>query len=115
MICLSSYTFDLFGGHPGPLINDELPAYLMTLAVYFIGNTLLIGLYYYIIYKGTLYETIKDIIKDSFVVYLCTLVLSLVLVVLIVHNSFFRACPILVPEHAALLLLQEIVLHVPQH
>ncbi|WP_052091760.1 diguanylate cyclase [Paenibacillus sp. FSL H7-0357] len=89
MICLSSYTFDLFGGHPGPLINDELPAYLMTLAVYFIGNTLLIGLYYYIIYKGTLYETIKDIIKDSFVVYLCTLVLSLVLVVLIVHNSFF--------------------------
>jgi diguanylate cyclase (GGDEF)-like protein len=88
MICMSSFTFSLFGGQPGPVVNDKLTAYLLTLAVYFISNTLLIGLYYYILYKGTLYETIKDIIKDSFIVYLCTLVLSLVLAVLVVHNRF---------------------------
>lgn len=88
MICIASFTFSLFEGQPGPLVNDKLLAYLVTLAVYFIINTLLIGLYYYILYKGTLYETIKDIIKDSFIVYLCTLVLALVLVVLIVHNSY---------------------------
>lgn len=88
MIFISSYTYSLLGGQPGRLVNEHLTAYLVTLAVYFIGNTLLIGLYYYLLYKNTLYETIKDIIKDSFIVYMCTLVLSLVLTVLIVHNQF---------------------------
>lgn len=88
MIFISSYTFSFFGGRSGPLINEHLMAYLLTLAVYFIGNTLLIGLYYYILNRGSFYETIKGIIKDSFVVYMCTLILSLILVVLIVHNQF---------------------------
>ncbi|MRN55345.1 diguanylate cyclase [Paenibacillus monticola] len=88
MICVSSFTFDVLGGLPGPLLNDKLTAYLLTLAVYFVSNTFLIGLYYYILYKGTLFETIKDILKDSVIVYLCTLVLSLISTVLIVHNSF---------------------------
>ncbi len=87
MISLASFTFDLLGGQSGTLVNEKITAYLLTLAVYFIGNTLLVGLYYYILYKGTLYETIKDIIKDSFIVYLCTLVLSLVLTVLVFHNG----------------------------
>lgn len=87
MITLSSTLFQYLGGSPGPLVNTQLFTYLIALAVYFAANTLLVGLYYYILYRGTLFETIKDIIKDSVFVFLCSLALSLVLTVLVYHNQ----------------------------
>lgn len=87
MVVLSAYLFQQLGGKSGVLVNTELPTYLLVLFTYFVSNTLLVGLYYYILYRGTLYEAIKDIIKDCMFVYLCTLVLSLVLTVLVFHNG----------------------------
>ncbi|UQZ34491.1 HD family phosphohydrolase [Paenibacillus sp. PK3_47] len=87
MITVSSTLFQYLGGNPGALINTKLFTYLIVLTVYFAVNTLLVGLYYYILYRGTLFETIKDIIKDSVFVFLCSLALSLVLTVLVYHNQ----------------------------
>lgn len=87
MITVSAALFQYLGGSPGALVNTQLFTYLIVLTVYFAANTLLVGLYYYILYRGTLFETIKDIIKDSVFVFLCTLALSLVLTVLVYHNQ----------------------------
>ncbi|CAM4209328.1 bifunctional diguanylate cyclase/phosphohydrolase [Paenibacillus typhae] len=87
MIIASAAVFQYLGGSPGALVNTQLFTYLIVLAVYFFMNTLLVVLYYYILYRATLYETVKDMIKDAMFVYLCTLVLSLVLTVLVYHNQ----------------------------
>lgn len=87
MIVGSSSLFQQLGGSPGELVNSKLMSYLIVLAVYFATNTFLVGLYYYILYRGTLYDAIKVMMKDSMFVYLCTLVLSLVLTVLVFHNQ----------------------------
>ena len=41
------------------------------------------------LYRGSLYDILKSFIKDTLLVYLSTLILSLVLSVLIVHNGVF--------------------------
>lgn len=89
MIIGSSYTFHLLGGQSGSIQNEQLLAYIGALSVYFLLNVLIIGFYYYLIYKGSLYDILKSFMKDTLMVYLSTLVLSLVLSILIVHNGIF--------------------------
>lgn len=89
MIIGSSYIYNLTGGQIGPIQNEKLHAYIATLIVYFALNVSLLGLYFYLHYKGSLYEILKSFLKDTLLVYLSTLVLSLVLSILIVHNGIF--------------------------
>ncbi|RAR42932.1 diguanylate cyclase [Paenibacillus sp. MDMC362] len=89
MIVGSSFVFKAAGGQSGPIINDHFGAYLGALLVYFIINVFLLGFYYYLLYRGSLYDILKSFIKDTLLVYLSTLILSLVLSVLIVHNGVF--------------------------
>ncbi|GAB6928502.1 diguanylate cyclase [Paenibacillus sp. JCM 10914] len=89
MIVGSSLVFKATGGQTGPILNDHFGAYLAALIIYFITNVLLLGLYYYLLYRGSLYDILKSFIKDTLLVYLSTLILSMVLSVLIVHNGVF--------------------------
>ncbi|WP_019913997.1 bifunctional diguanylate cyclase/phosphohydrolase [Paenibacillus sp. HW567] len=86
MIVCASDIFTAFGGVQGPLLSSHVTAYLGAMVVYFILNTLLIGYYYYLIYHQNLYDTLKGMLTDTILAYLCTLVLSLVLTVLLYHN-----------------------------
>lgn len=89
MIVGSSLVFKAAGGQTGPILNNHFGAYLAALLIYFIINVLLLGFYYYLLYRGSLYDILKSFIKDTLLVYLSTLILSLVLSVLIVHNGVF--------------------------
>ncbi|MEK3732293.1 MULTISPECIES: bifunctional diguanylate cyclase/phosphohydrolase [Paenibacillus] len=89
MIAGSALIFQAAGGITGPMVNDKFGAYLAALLVYFLINVFLIGFYYYLLYRGSLYDILKNFMKDTLLVYLSTLILSLVLSVLIVHNGIF--------------------------
>lgn len=89
MIIGSSYIFQLTGGHTGPIHNSQLHAYVAALIVYFALNVFLLGFYHFLRYEGSLYDILKSFMKDILMVYLSTLVLSLVLSILIVHNGIF--------------------------
>ncbi len=89
MISGANVTFHFLGGTAGEFNTIQLPAYILSLAVYFFINVLLVGFYYFLLYKGTLYEFIKSILRDTLFAYLSTLLLSLVLVILIVNNRSF--------------------------
>ncbi|MGM1022047.1 MAG: bifunctional diguanylate cyclase/phosphohydrolase [Bacillota bacterium] len=86
-IFLSSTVFELSGGTQGGLNEEHFTAYLLALFCYFAVNTVTLGLYFYIAYKGSLHELKKAFLAESLLVYLCTLILSLVLTTLIYHNG----------------------------
>ncbi|MBT2289938.1 diguanylate cyclase [Paenibacillus albidus] len=87
MITAASATFKLLGGVEGPLLSQRLSAYAGSMAVYFVLNTLLIGFYYYMVFQEELFATLKGMVKDTLLAYLSTLVLSLVLTIMLVHNQ----------------------------
>lgn len=89
MITGSSIVFSLSGGETGPIQNENITSYLLALSVYFTINVLLIGFYYVILMKSTLFEALKAFFKDIIVVYLSTLILSLALSILIASNGVF--------------------------
>jgi diguanylate cyclase (GGDEF)-like protein len=87
MITSASYIFSWSGGNQGPLASSHLAAYAGAMALYFLLNLLLVGLFYYIVFHENLYTTLKEMLTDAVLAYLCTLVLSLVLTVLLYHNG----------------------------
>ncbi|TJY43574.1 diguanylate cyclase [Cohnella pontilimi] len=89
MIFGASLAYHLLGGAVGPFDVHHLHAYIIALAVYFLVNVVLVGCYYYLLYKGKLYEIIKTILADAFFAYFSTLLLSLVLVILIIDSGLF--------------------------
>lgn len=89
MISGASYFFHLLGGKVGAFNIQQFPAYILALTFYFLANVLLVGFYYFLIYKGKLYEIIKSFLTDAIFAYLSTLLLSIVLVVLIVDSRTF--------------------------
>ena len=89
MVTGSSFVFERLGGQLGAIQNENMTAYIATLTVYFAINVCLVGLYYYLVYKGSLYDILKGFLKDTLLVYLSTLILSLVLSILIVYNGIF--------------------------
>lgn len=89
MITGAAAVFESLGGQQGPIQNENMLAYVVTLTVYFAINVGLVGFYYYLLYKGSLYETLKGFLKDTLLVYLSTLILSLVLSILIMYNGVF--------------------------
>lgn len=87
MITSAAFIFSWSGGRQGPLLSSYLAAYLSAMAIYFILNLLLVGFFYYIIFRENLYNTLKAMLTDAVLAYLCTLVLSLVLTVLLFYNG----------------------------
>lgn len=87
MITSSGFIFTEFGGRQGPLLSSHLAAYASAMAFYFILNLLLVGLFYYLVFHENLYTTLKEMLTDAVLAYLCTLVLSLVLTVLLYYNG----------------------------
>nr|WP_246188052.1 diguanylate cyclase [Paenibacillus tengchongensis] len=86
MITASSFLFTALGGRQGPLLGSHLGAYVAAMGVYFLLNLLLVGLYHYIVHREKLFDTLKGMLTDAVLAYLCTLVLSLVLTTLLYYN-----------------------------
>lgn len=89
MITSAAYIYRALGGEQGPLLEGHLHAYAAAMAMYFALNTLLIAFYYYLTFNENLYDTLKGMLKDTVLAYLCTLVLALVLTILLYHNQLF--------------------------
>jgi len=87
MIVGSSLVYTSLGGSPGPLLSGNLPAYALSMVLYFLLNAFLVSFFYYIAMKASLYETLKGMMRDTLLAYLSTLVLSLVLTILLYHNG----------------------------
>lgn len=89
MISGAGGMFHLMGGRQGYLQNVHLPAYFGALVAYFILNLICISLYYCLMYRNrdNLYALLKGLLRESMLVYLCILILSLVLTIMVVHNG----------------------------
>nr|WP_258881257.1 diguanylate cyclase [Paenibacillus sp. sptzw28] len=87
MINGAGLTFHLLGGETGPFNINYMYAYLVALAAYFTLNVILFGCYYLILYKGSVFKFLKNIMRDILFAYLSTLLLSVVLVILMAQNG----------------------------
>jgi diguanylate cyclase (GGDEF)-like protein len=83
MVFCASHVYRLFGGTLGPFDVNHFYSYMVCLAVYFLINASIVGLYYYILFQKTFYVFIRHVFKDTLFAYINTLLLSVVLVVLI--------------------------------
>ncbi|MDP4096042.1 diguanylate cyclase [Paenibacillus sp. P96] len=86
-IFAASTVFQLAGGPQGPLDDRYIAGYVLAMLSYFAVNTVTLGLYFYLAYEGSLKQLRRAFVAESLLVYLCTLILSLVLTVLIYHNG----------------------------
>lgn len=89
MISAAHGAFGLLGGTTGEFHALELPAYIASLSLYFSLNVFMVGFYYYLLYKGELFQIIKSFVTDTLFAYLSTLLLSIVLVILIIDSRTF--------------------------
>ncbi|MFD0696131.1 HD domain-containing phosphohydrolase [Paenibacillus sp. GCM10027628] len=89
MISGASLVYYFFGGELGQFDSNHLYAYLFALMAYFCTNVVLIGIYFFLLHKGKLFDIIWDFFKDALFAYLSTLLLSIVLVVLVTNNRYF--------------------------
>lgn len=87
MVINSGLVYQSLGGSAGSLDNGHLIAYLLSLIVYFMTNVLCISVLLGIASRKNMYHTTKNMLQQSMIVYICTLILSLILTVLIVHNG----------------------------
>lgn len=87
MIAVSYQVFLAFDGQLGAVDELNLKAYIFSLTVYFTINTMGMFIYYFFLYRKDLYNTLQGFVREAALVYLCMLILSLVLTVLIVYNG----------------------------
>ncbi|MGR6541548.1 bifunctional diguanylate cyclase/phosphohydrolase [Paenibacillus tundrae] len=87
MIAGASFIFEWTGGQPGEINGYNLLPYFAALAVYFIINTMTLGLFFHFSTKDALQQMKRAFVTESLLVYLCTLILALVLTILVVHNG----------------------------
>ncbi|MBM7606298.1 diguanylate cyclase (GGDEF)-like protein/putative nucleotidyltransferase with HDIG domain [Metabacillus crassostreae] len=94
MIISAYYVFLLTGGEVGSLDISKLWAYFISLTVYFFLNVFIMWLFYVFASKVSINAVLKgmfteDGLKEAFTGYLCTLVLSLVLMILVQSEPIF--------------------------
>ncbi|HAQ06162.1 MAG TPA: HD family phosphohydrolase [Bacillus bacterium] len=89
MIISSYYLFIFTGGNVGNVHLTNLVPYIVSLSVYFVVNTFLVGLYFLLDASESLTNVLKGIVKETIVTYISTLMLSLVLVILISSQRNF--------------------------
>ena len=94
MLICTYYSFNLTGGSVGETDFPNILPYALSLSVYFILNVMVMWFYYYLAQKPSLKTIIrtafqKQILQEVFTSYLCTLVMSLVLTILISQKPIF--------------------------
>lgn len=94
MIITTYYTFIITGGTVGSINITNLWPYTISLTVYFILNVIIMWLYFFLVTKqpfGKVFQSLlsKDDLKEAFISYLCTLVLSLVMTIVIDAQPIF--------------------------
>jgi len=94
MIITTYYTFTTTGGTVGRIDIANLWPYTISLTVYFILNVIIMWLYFFLVTKqpfGKVFQSLlsKDDLKEAFISYLCTLVLSLVMTIVIHAQPIF--------------------------
>lgn len=87
MIFGAGTVFSGLGGELGELKNGSLLSYIGALVTYFVLNVLCLGIYYYMADRSNFYRLPKGLLRESGLVYLCILILSLVLTILIKNNG----------------------------
>ncbi|MBT2726772.1 diguanylate cyclase [Bacillus sp. ISL-75] len=88
MMILSYFLFTSTNGVVGDINTGNLLPYILSLSAYFILNTILISLYFLLLQTESAIKLMTGIVRDKtfLVSYLCTLLLSLVLGILIQVN-----------------------------
>ncbi|MBT2719517.1 diguanylate cyclase [Bacillus sp. ISL-46] len=88
MMILSYFLFTSTNGVVGDINTGNLLPYILSLSAYFILNTILISLYFLLLQTESSIKLMTGIVRDKtfLVSYLCTLLLSLVLGILIQVN-----------------------------
>jgi diguanylate cyclase (GGDEF)-like protein/putative nucleotidyltransferase with HDIG domain len=94
MIISSYYSFIVFGGEIGGVNIHNIFSHLISLIVYLTVNITLMSLFFIFSSPGTLFNVFKGvlnigILKESFVSYSVTLLLSLVLTILMKEEKYF--------------------------
>ncbi|SIR52449.1 diguanylate cyclase (GGDEF) domain-containing protein/HDIG domain-containing protein [Paenibacillus sp. RU4T] len=90
MIASAQTVYSSMGGMENGFSLSLLPAYSLSLTVYFMVNVLLIAGYYFLLYKGKLVVEISRLfLQECIFAYLITLLLAIVLQILIVNTHFF--------------------------
>lgn len=89
MILLAYHSFILTGGEVGSTSLTSLLPYITALTSYLVTNILLIAGYFLLSASNGIRSILKDMFKDTITTYICTLLLSIVLVILIQAQNFF--------------------------
>jgi diguanylate cyclase (GGDEF)-like protein len=91
MMVAANYLFILTGGIVGEMNTNNLLPYILSLSAYFILNTVLISLYFFLQQTESSIKLMSGIIKDkTFIVsYLSTLLLSIVLGIILEGHPIF--------------------------
>ncbi|RXJ01851.1 diguanylate cyclase [Anaerobacillus alkaliphilus] len=83
------YTFILIGGEVGSVQLEKIYIYVITLIAYYTINVFLVGSYFYLASSSNVFKVFKTIVSETLFGYLCTLVMSVVLAILIVSHDKF--------------------------
>ncbi|QGQ93971.1 diguanylate cyclase [Paenibacillus psychroresistens] len=89
MLVAAYITFIQTGGEVGPIETKQLFPYIISLAIYFLVNVLLVGFFYLIKIKGNFLDVLRGFFKETITAYISTLLLSLVLSIMFKTNLYF--------------------------
>jgi diguanylate cyclase (GGDEF)-like protein/putative nucleotidyltransferase with HDIG domain len=91
MIVISDFVFTFSGGKTGAINPSHLVPYILSLTVYFLINSALIGIYFLLTERESLYVLLKELIKDKTFIfsYINIFLLTFVLSILLENVGFF--------------------------
>lgn len=94
MVIATYYSFIASGGKVGYIDVTNLWPYTISLTVYFFLNVMIMWLYFFLVSNQSIRTVFQNLIKkedmkEAFISYLCTLVLSLVLTIVIHEQPVF--------------------------
>jgi diguanylate cyclase (GGDEF)-like protein len=86
---LAYYSFIFTGGEVGSASLTILVPYIVSLTTYILTNILLVAVFFLLSASNQIVPILKGMFKDTITTYICTLLLSLILVILIHAQNFF--------------------------
>ncbi len=86
MILSAYFTFTFTGGEIGLIRFEYIHLYLLAMLTYMLLNIFTIGVFFWLISNDPLFSIIKVFLAESIYSYLSTLVLSLILGIMLVHQ-----------------------------
>lgn len=89
MIVSSYYIYHFTGGEIGKVRITNVIPYISSFGIYFAVNVLLIGIYFFLAEPENLKAVLKGMVTETVATYVCTLLLSLVLVILVDSQDLF--------------------------